>query len=575
MLRRLYNCAVRLHPSSFRRRFGDEMLHIFDQQKGRLAAVGLMLDCVLSLLRQWTLRSHIGIELSGAPLLAPTADDIPSFETLDAFRPRASAIIHGMVLSLILFCMTVFAIRYSWIRVLNLRIPEVAVGTSAQPVDVIPTEPNHPQRNDAQSKTMASSPPTRPLSRDFEKSSEHLRVDIIPNEGVDLQSKAVASSSPRTPAVSLPARGAMILFDSHAGKYIFRYPPAKISPIDGTWVQGSYFPLELQRATIDTSWLTKSSIRWIAVAPSVSLEVIDWGGSGPPLIFLAGLGNTAHIFDNFAPKFVPKYHAYGITRRGFGASSSAAPDGSNYSADQLGDDVLKVMDALGLKKPVLIGHSIAGEELSSIGSRYPDKVAGLIYLDAGYPYALYSPESGDSQLDAEELQNDLKTFLSRAVLSGRVVVGSGADQKETIAKMLAGFPRLQKDLEADRKRFELMPRPPTRQTKAEPPFADASAAIIMGEQKYTNIQAPILAIFASPHSTAGIPRMPDEKKSEWIALDQAKSVAQAKAFEKLKSAKVVIIPNADHFVFFSNEQEVEKNMKDFLMTLKSEESQKN
>ena len=92
---------------------------------------------------------------------------------------------------------------------------------------------------------------------------------------------------------------------------------------------------------------------------------------------------------------MPQYRAYGITRRGFGASSSPIPNDSSYTADQLGDDVLKVMGVLGVKKPVLIGHSIAGEELSSIGSRFPDKVAGLIYLDAGYPYALYSPESGD------------------------------------------------------------------------------------------------------------------------------------------------------------------------------------
>ena len=54
-----------------------------------------------------------------------------------------------------------------------------------------------------------------------------------------------------------------------------------------------------------------------------------------------------------------------------------------------------MIDALGLKKPVLIGHSIAGEELSSIGSRHPEKVAGLIYLDAGYSYALYLPDLGD------------------------------------------------------------------------------------------------------------------------------------------------------------------------------------
>jgi pimeloyl-ACP methyl ester carboxylesterase len=61
--------------------------------------------------------------------------------------------------------------------------------------------------------------------------------------------------------------------------------------------------------------------------------------------------------------------------------------GKNYSADQLGDDVLAVIEALKLNRPVLIGHSIAGEELSSVGTRYPDKVAGLVYLDAGYSYA--------------------------------------------------------------------------------------------------------------------------------------------------------------------------------------------
>jgi non-heme chloroperoxidase len=61
--------------------------------------------------------------------------------------------------------------------------------------------------------------------------------------------------------------------------------------------------------------------------------------------------------------------------------------------------------------------------------------------------------------------------------------------------------------------------------------------------------------------------MPEDKKAEFIAFDQAQSAAQAKAFEKLKSAKVVILPNADHFVFFSNEQEVEKDIRDFLAKL--------
>jgi non-heme chloroperoxidase len=100
--------------------------------------------------------------------------------------------------------------------------------------------------------------------------------------------------------------------------------------------------------------------------------------TGRPLVFLAGLGNTAHTFDKFAPKIAEKYHVYGITRRGFGTSSKPAPTMENYSADRLGDDVLAVLDALKLDRPVLVGHSLAGEELSSVASRHPEWIAGLI-----------------------------------------------------------------------------------------------------------------------------------------------------------------------------------------------------
>ena len=339
------------------------------------------------------------------------------------------------------------------------------------------------------------------------------------------------------------------------------------SRINGTWTQGSSVPLNFHRATEASSWLTKSKIRLIRVAPGVSLEVVDWGGNGPPLIFLAGLGNTAHVFDNFAPKFIPEYHAYGVTRRGFGASSSPAPNASNYSADQLGDDVLKVMDTLGLKKPVLIGHSIAGEELSSIGSRYPSRVAGLIYLDAGYPYALYSADFADrppnccwldARLDAEGLQSDLNAYLA---------AGPETDQKQIVSKLLADLLPLENDLEADQKRAELMPPPTSSPTKPKPPSADAAAAIEKSEQRFTDLKVPILAIFANPHSSAGLADMTDEKKAEWNTLFQSQTSAQITAFEKLKSATVVIIPNADHYVFRSNEQEVEKDIKNFLARL--------
>jgi non-heme chloroperoxidase len=70
----------------------------------------------------------------------------------------------------------------------------------------------------------------------------------------------------------------------------------------------------------------------VTVEPGVRLEVLDWGGSGRPLIFLAGAGDTAHRFDGFAPQFTAHYHVYGITRRGSGASGSPAPIQRTISA---------------------------------------------------------------------------------------------------------------------------------------------------------------------------------------------------------------------------------------------------
>jgi non-heme chloroperoxidase len=142
--------------------------------------------------------------------------------------------------------------------------------------------------------------------------------------------------------------------------------------ITGTWRQGGATPFTFQKTTRAAAWPlppdpSPHTVQLVTVEPGVQLEVLNWGGTGRPLIFLGALGDTAHEFDQFAPKFTGKYHVYGITRRGFGESSDPTPNNDNYSSDRLGDDVLAVIAALhldkpGLLKPVLVGHSIAGEE---------------------------------------------------------------------------------------------------------------------------------------------------------------------------------------------------------------------
>lgn len=96
-------------------------------------------------------------------------------------------------------------------------------------------------------------------------------------------------------------------------------------------------------------------------------------------MLLAGLGCTAHVFDGFAEKLTDSYHVYGITRRGYGASSRPT---SGYAEERLAADDLNVFDLLGLLKPIVAGHSVAGNELSQLGIHHYDRIGGLIYLEA-------------------------------------------------------------------------------------------------------------------------------------------------------------------------------------------------
>lgn len=130
-------------------------------------------------------------------------------------------------------------------------------------------------------------------------------------------------------------------------------------------------------------WTDRSphAVSMIPVDDDVQLEVLDWGGSGPAIVLLAGLGDTSHVFDDFAPMLIPRYRVLGVTRRAHGRSSAPS---TGYGFGRLAEDVIRVIDAIGVKRPVIAGHSIAGEELHVLGARYAAKLAGLIYLDAAF-----------------------------------------------------------------------------------------------------------------------------------------------------------------------------------------------
>jgi pimeloyl-ACP methyl ester carboxylesterase len=284
--------------------------------------------------------------------------------------------------------------------------------------------------------------------------------------------------------------------------------------------------------------------RFVPVDNDVRLEVLDWGGSGRPLVLLAGGGDTAHVFDDFAGKLTAGFHVYGITRRGFGKSGFSA---EGYGADRLGEDVLVVLDALNLSRPVLAGHSIAGEELSSIANRHADRVAGLVYLEAAYPYA-FDDGSGPTMEQIQKLSGPQPPPPNDSDLAS-----FNALQKYYLRVLGFTYPvgELRQQWNCDAH---------GRVTKQRD--FPGYATILSGMKKYTAIPVPTLAIFAIPH---GQGKWVDESTDPKIRQDaRAYSAAlapllssQLNAFETgVPTARVVKLPGAHHHVFLSNEADV-------------------
>lgn len=310
------------------------------------------------------------------------------------------------------------------------------------------------------------------------------------------------------------------------------------------------------------AWTDSSAhrVQFIPVEDSVQLEVLDWGGSGRPLVLLAGSGNTAHVFDEFAVKLTGVCHVYGITRRGYGASSH--PE-SGYGSKRLGDDVIVALDSLGIKMPVLVGHSLGGHELTAVASARQDRIAGLVYLDS----------TADPTFDWQPYQ-ELRRRLPAAMAypqPPRDAYGSfqayGAWQRQTLGIV---FPEseLRNGFAANSDGSMGPYKTPNR-------VADAIFAG-MKAPDYSRIRVPVLAFFALPRPLEEQIRLYRPQNAEGRAAIEkvyAADVAYAKrSIGKLRSgvpdARVVELAGANHHVFLSHEPEVLRAVRAFVDGLK-------
>ena len=286
------------------------------------------------------------------------------------------------------------------------------------------------------------------------------------------------------------------------------------------------------------------------IAPGVTLEVVDWGGQGPSLVFLGGGGSTAHVFDDFAPQFTDSFHVIGITRRGFGASAGAPPAAD---LDTLVADITATLDTLRVGSVILVGHSIAGEEMTRFAELHPARCGGLVYIDAAYDR---------SQIDT----------LAKAQPPAPEPRISPADTVD-FNSIRAVYARIQGVREPDSEiratvRFDSADR-----FLGEVTADSLKARLASGDRvaRYDQVHCRALAIYAVPDSLADV--VPYYAELDAAGRTQGDSllrfvaavVADSRAkFARYPQNTVVDVHGGNHFVFLQRPTEVALAMRSFL-----------
>jgi pimeloyl-ACP methyl ester carboxylesterase len=305
---------------------------------------------------------------------------------------------------------------------------------------------------------------------------------------------------------------------------------------------------------------SKHQVQFVEVDKDVRLEVLDWGGTGRPIVLLGGY-TTAHIFDEIAPKLAPAGHVYGITRRGLGASSK--PD-HGYTARESGEDVIYVLDALRLEKPVLIGYSFGGEDLSVLGAEYSKRIGALVYLDSAEDERVWPFPNGPISADEKEW----KALLPKIPPSDRTSIAAYRAWQKAAHNM--AFP------ESELRQLYAMNTDGSLGDYLV--SKDVRDAMFAGRTfpEYNRIRVPVLAFFEMP-----TPLSEQLSKYQPLSTEQAAALGAQYVMSQmwtavnshalrraLPAAKIVYLVGGNNYIFLTNEAEVVRETVAFVEGLK-------
>lgn len=133
-----------------------------------------------------------------------------------------------------------------------------------------------------------------------------------------------------------------------------------------------------QTYPIIRSWTETARLRTLQ-RDGVTLAYIQAGSGKPSLVFLHDWAGDHSIFTSQVDHFSYSHRTIAVDLRGHGQSDK--PE-QNYTMAGFADDIAWLCSQLGMKKPVIVGHSMGGTIALELAARYPDLAAAIILLDS-------------------------------------------------------------------------------------------------------------------------------------------------------------------------------------------------
>lgn len=136
-------------------------------------------------------------------------------------------------------------------------------------------------------------------------------------------------------------------------------------------------------------------VRWVGLSTGLTVPYICVGPrSALPVVLLHAWGESRGSFDRVLPLLPSTVRALAFDQRGHG--DAERPRGG-YSLAELAEDVVALMDAVGLPSAVLVGSSSGGYVAQQVAVTHPDRVVGLVLV--GSPRSLQGRPSFADEVD--------------------------------------------------------------------------------------------------------------------------------------------------------------------------------